>query len=122
MRKIWVAGFLGACIFSGCAGAHHATDGELADLYLSTLDDKHFAWCTADLDQCQKDIDKWQQTERGRVILREHEKEQTGKIHHAYEFTDAVEIGHVSATPTKYGPDLFPKNDTQNHTHRNAVP
>ncbi len=99
-------------MFSRCAGAHHATDGELADLYLSTLDDKHFVWCTANLDQCQKDIDNWQRTERGRAILREH----------ADDFTGAIEIGHVSAIPAKYGPNLFPKNGTENHTLRNAVP
>lgn len=121
MRRIWLPGLLGAFMFFGC-GAHHATDGELADLYLSTLDDKHFVWCTVDLEQCRKDIYEWKQTERGRALLREYEKEQKDEPQNTYEFGDDIETDDKSVIPTRYGPDLFPKNDRITHTHTNTGP
>ena len=123
MRKIWLAGFLGACILGGCPGAHYTTDGELADLYLSTLDDKQFVWCTMDLEQCRKDIDEWKQSEQGRAFLSEYEKEQTGDVHNTQEFSDGTEAGHtMSTTPTRYGPVLFPKNGGETPIQTNTVP
>ena len=110
MRGIWLVGLLGACILFGCTGVQHATDGELADLYLSTLDDKQFVWCTMDLEQCRKDINEWKQTELGRALLSEYKKEQMDKRNNVYEFSHDLETGStMSTSPTRYGPDLFLK-------------
>jgi hypothetical protein len=85
MRHICALGFIGLILlFGGCA-THSVTNDEQVDLYLSTLDDKHFVWCKLDLDQCRKDFEEWRLTARGRTIMKEFEKEdarQTYNTHH----------------------------------------
>jgi hypothetical protein len=90
MRKIGTLGLVTVFfILSGCA-SYSPDDAnqndEQVDLYLSTLDDKHFVWCELDLEQCRKDFEKWKLTPRGRTIIRGYEKEDTGQTyntHHA---------------------------------------
>ena len=75
MRNICALGFIGVfLLFGGCA-THSATNDEQVDLYLNTLDDKHFVWCKLDLEQCRKDFEEWRLTARGRMIMKEFEKE-----------------------------------------------
>ena len=74
------------CFFSGCAtySANYADSDEQVDLYLSTLDDKHFVWCELDLEQCRKDFEEWKITPRGRVIIKEYEKEKAGQTYNTH--------------------------------------
>jgi hypothetical protein len=73
--------FLGGC---ASQSAQYADKDEQIDLYLSTMDDKHFVWCTLDLDQCQSDFEKWKFTPRGRTIITEFEKEDTGQTYNTH--------------------------------------
>lgn len=88
MRKIGTLGLVTVFfILSGCASysANKADQNdEQVDLYLSTLDDKHFVWCELDLEQCRKDFEKWKLTPRGRTIIREYEKEDTGQTYNTH--------------------------------------
>ena len=78
MRNIYALGLVGFLVlFGGCA-SHHALQDEQVDLYLSTLDDKHFVWCELDLEQCQRDFEQWKLTHEGRKIIEEFEREDTG--------------------------------------------
>ena len=65
-------------LLGGCASHHTANDGQI-DLYLNTLDDKHFVWCEFDLEQCRYDFERWKLTTRGRRIIQEFEQENTGQ-------------------------------------------
>jgi len=84
MRNFCVLGLMGILlVLSGCV-SYSATKvdvdhEEQVDLYLSTLDDKHFVWCELDLAQCRRDFEKWKRTSRGRMIIREYEKADTGQ-------------------------------------------
>ena len=120
MRWLGLAGLLGACMFFGC-GAHHKAENDLADLYLSTLDDKHFVWCTLDVDQCQEDFLKWKQSQQGRTIISEHEKEQLSQTDTTHEFADSIESDDINVTPTKYGPNLYPQNGKITPTQSSVV-
>jgi len=88
MRKIGTLGLVTVLfILNGCASysANKADQNdEQVDLYLSTLDDKHFVWCELDLEQCRKDFEKWKLTSRGRAIIREYEKEDTGQTYNTH--------------------------------------
>jgi hypothetical protein len=66
MRNICALGFIGVFLLLGGCATHSATNDEQVDLYLSTLDDKHFVWCKLDLEQCRKDFEEWRLTARGR--------------------------------------------------------
>ncbi len=79
MRNICAPGFIGVFLLLGGCATHSATNDEQVDLYLSTLDDKHFVWCKLDLEQCRKDFEEWRLTARGRMIMKEFEKEDTGQ-------------------------------------------
>ncbi len=84
MRNCCAFGLIGVLVFiSGCA-PHYANNDEQVDLYLSTLDDKHFVWCKLDLEQCRRDFEKWKLTPRGRMIIREYEKEDTGQTYNRH--------------------------------------
>ncbi len=88
MRNCYTMVFVSVVLFlSGCAtySANHADINEQVDLYLRTLDDKHFVWCEIDLEQCQRDFENWRITPKGQVIIQEYKKEtagQTYKTHH----------------------------------------
>ena len=120
MRRKWLAGLLGACMFFGC-GTPHVAEEELADLYLGTLEDKHFVWCTLDVDQCRKDYLEWTQTEQGRTIISEYEKEQSGQMYHTHEIPDVIESDDARVSPSRYGPNVYPPNGKVTPTHTNAV-
>ena len=81
MRNICALGFIAVFLLLGGCATHSATNDEQVDLYLSTLDDKHFVWCKLDLDQCRKDFEEWRLTARGRMIMKEFEKEDTGQTY-----------------------------------------
>ena len=84
MRNIRTIGLVGVFMFLGGCASHHATNDERVDLYLSTLDDKHFVWCTLDLEQCRNDFAEWKGTPRGRMLIREFEKEETGQTYNTH--------------------------------------
>ena len=87
MRNSCVMAIVGLFLFfSGCAtySPNYADNDEQVDLYLSTLDDKHFVWCELDLEQCRKDFENWKITPRGRVIIKEYEKEKTGQTYNTH--------------------------------------
>jgi hypothetical protein len=87
MRNICTLGLVGFFVLlGGCAShdtthhtTHHTTNDEQVDLYLSTLDDKHFVWCELDLEQCRQDFEKWKRTARGSRIIAEFQQEDTGQ-------------------------------------------
>ncbi|MDH5699302.1 MAG: hypothetical protein OEZ41_05000 [Nitrospirota bacterium] len=83
MRNICTLGLVGFFILlGGCAShdtTHHTTNDEQVDLYLSTLDDKHFVWCELDLEECRQDFEQWKRTARGSRIIEEFEREDTGQ-------------------------------------------
>ncbi len=77
MRNICTLGLVGFLVFLGGCVSHHTANDEQIDLYLSTLDDKHFAWCELDLEQCRNDFEKWKRTTRGTKIIEAFEQEDT---------------------------------------------
>ena len=84
MRNICALGFIAVFLLLGGCATHSATNDEQVDLYLSTLDDKHFVWCKLDLEQCRKDFEEWRLTTRGRMIMKEFEKEDTGQTYNTH--------------------------------------
>jgi len=84
MRNICALGFIGVFLLLGGCATHSATNDEQVDLYLSTLDDKHFVWCKLDLEQCRIDFEEWRLTARGRMIMKEFEKEDTGQTYNTH--------------------------------------
>ncbi len=88
MRKIFVSGvILTFFIIHGCASpqVNTITHDDQLDLYLSTLDDKHFVWCELDIEQCRKDFETWKLTPRGQAILREYENEDSGQTYNTHD-------------------------------------
>lgn len=94
MRKLGDLGLVIVLVtLYGCASytdaqvdqSHPDRNDDQVDLYLSTLDDKHFVWCELDLDQCRKDFEKWRQTPRGRALIREFEKEGAEHVLHTHQ-------------------------------------
>ncbi|MDH5586430.1 MAG: hypothetical protein OEZ05_07345, partial [Nitrospirota bacterium] len=74
MRKLGALGLVTVLVaLPGCASytdnqvdqSQENRNDEQVDLYLSTLDDKHFVWCELDLGQCREDFEKWRRTPRG---------------------------------------------------------
>lgn len=122
MRKSFTIGLVGVfIILGGCASYSSKTvnNDEQIDLYLSTLDDKHFVWCELDLTQCRQDYEKWKFTPRGRAILREYEKEATGQTYNTHQVPNvfrthfvqgsqlAVEAGQNYAISGKPYPSIY---------------
>ena len=95
MRNICALGFIGVFLLLGGCATHSATNDEQVDLYLSTLDDKHFVWCKLDLEQCRKDFEEWRLTDRGRMIMKEFEKEDTGQTYNTHHLPNAFCRGFV---------------------------
>ena len=89
MRNICALGFIGVFLLLGGCATHSVTNDEQVDLYLSTLDDKHFVWCKLDLEQCRKDFEEWRLTARGRMIVKEFEKEDTGQTYNTHHLPNA---------------------------------
>ncbi len=81
MGNIWALGVVGFLVLlAGCASHHSPNNNdEQVDLYLSTLDDKHFVWCQLDLKQCRRDFEEWKLTTQGLSIIKEFERENTGQ-------------------------------------------
>lgn len=79
MRNICTLGLVGFFVLLGGCASHHSpnNDDEQVDLYLTTLDDKHFVWCELDLEQCRRDFEQWKLTPQGRRIIQEFERENT---------------------------------------------
>ena len=84
MRHIRALGFIGVFLLLGGCATHSVTNDEQVDLYLNTLDDKHFVWCKLALDQCRKDFEEWRLTARGRMIMKEFEKEDAGQTYNTH--------------------------------------
>ncbi|MBA3966969.1 MAG: hypothetical protein H0X47_14595 [Nitrospirales bacterium] len=85
MRYICTLGLVGFFLLLGGCASHHKANDEQIDLYLSTLDDKHFAWCELDLEQCRHDFEQWKLTPRGSRIIEAFEQEdarQPDNTHH----------------------------------------
>jgi len=84
MQHFRTVGLIGIFVFLGGCASHSTTNDEQVDLYLSTLDDKHFVWCELDLEQCRDEFEKWKLTPRGRMSLREFEQENTGQTYNTH--------------------------------------
>jgi len=84
MKHIRTLGLIGIFVFLGGCASHSTTNDEQVDLYLSTLDDKHFVWCELDLEQCRAAFEKWKLAPRGRMIIREFEQENTGQTYNTH--------------------------------------
>lgn len=98
MRNFCTLGFVSVFLFlGGCASysANNVDKDEQVDLYLSTLDDKHFVWCELDLAQCRNDFEKWKLTPRGRTIIREYETEATGQTYNTHQVTSVFHTRFV---------------------------
>ncbi len=96
MRTVGVLVLSGLMFLVSACVAHHTprptVNNKHIDLYLSTLDDKHFVWCKLDLAECRRDFEDWKQTPRGRMIIGEYQKEQI-------ELTDnAQDLPHLFPT------------------------
>ena len=98
MRNICAIGFIGVFLLLGGCATHSATNDEQVDLYLSTLDDKHFVWCKLDLEQCRKDFEEWRLTARGRMIMKEFEKEDTGQTFNTHHLPNVFRTRFVDET------------------------
>jgi hypothetical protein len=85
MRNICAFGIMSVFLLLGGCATHSATNDEQVDLYLSTLDDKHFVWCKLDLEQCRRDFEEWRRTTRGQMIMEEFEKEDTGQTYNTHQ-------------------------------------
>ncbi|MGP0591925.1 hypothetical protein ACTRXD_05195 [Nitrospira sp. T9] len=80
MRNNFILGVVGFFVLLGACASQHASNhnvDEQVDLYLSTLDDKHFVWCELDLEQCRRDFEAWKRTKQGLSIIKEFERENT---------------------------------------------
>lgn len=126
MRNPCIIALVGVFLFfSGCAtnSGIYADDDEQVDLYLSTLDDKHFVWCKLDLEQCRKNFENWKITPRGRVIIKEYKKEKTGQTYNTHKvpnvfrthFVDESQFieqdgnipkSRIEGAPQIFGPDV----------------
>ncbi|MEJ2230651.1 MAG: hypothetical protein P8X46_05665 [Nitrospirales bacterium] len=85
MQNILTLGFFIIFILlGGCAAHSPTTNDEQVDLFLSTLDDKHFVWCELDLEQCRNDFEEWKNTARGRMIIREFEQKDNGQTYNTH--------------------------------------
>jgi len=98
MRNICALGFIGVFLLLGGCATHSATNDEQVDLYLSTLDDKHFVWCKLDLEQCRKDFEEWRLTARGRMIMKEFEKEDSGQTFNTHHLPNVFRTRFVDET------------------------
>ena len=98
MRNICALGFIGVFLLLGGCATHSATNDEQVDLYLSTLDDKHFVWCKLDLEQCRKDFEEWRLTARGRMIMKEFEKEDTGQTYNTHHLPNVFRTRFMDET------------------------
>ena len=98
MRNICALGFIGVFLLLGGCATHSATNDEQVDLYLSTLDDKHFVWCKLDLEQCRKDFEEWRLTARGRMIMKEFEKEDTGQTFNTHHLPNVFRTRFMDET------------------------
>lgn len=99
MRNFCMLGLMGLFLFlGGCASssANYVDKDEQVDLYLSTLDDKHFVWCELDLVQCRKDFEEWKLTPRGRAIIREYEREATGQTYNTHQVPNVFRTSFVN--------------------------
>lgn len=80
MHKNCTLGVVGFFVLLGACASQHSSNhnvDEQVDLYLSTLDDKHFVWCELDLEQCRRDFEAWKLTKHGLSIIQEFERENT---------------------------------------------
>jgi hypothetical protein len=98
MRNICALIFIGVFLLLGGCATHSPTNDEQVDLYLSTLDDKHFVWCKLDLEQCRKDFEDWRLTARGRMIMKEFEKEDTGQAYNTHHLPNVFRTRFVDET------------------------
>ena len=98
MRNICALGFIGVFLLLGGCATHSATNDEQVDLYLSTLDDKHFVWCKLDLEQCRKDFEEWRLTARGRMIMKEFEKEDSGQTYNTHHLPNVFRTRFMDET------------------------
>ncbi len=109
MRKIGTLGLVTVLlILNGCASyssTNIAQNDEQVDLYLSTLDDKHFVWCELDLEACRHDYEKWKLTSRGRMIIKEYEKEDTGKTYNTHHVPNVFRTRFVDESQVTEGAD-----------------
>lgn len=126
----------GIIFLSGCAshsvkmdkqahGDHQGNVDEQVDLYLSTLDDKHFVWCELDLHQCRKDFQKWKLSSRGRTIIREFEKEDTGQTYNRHQVPNVFRTRFVEESQFKEAMDereIGRNNGEKNKTFGNLFP
>ena len=95
MRIISTLRLVGLFILLGGCAPHYPTKDTLVDLYLSTLDDKHFVWCELDPEQCRRDFEEWNLTPRGRMIIREFEQENTGQTYNTRHLPDVFRTRFV---------------------------
>jgi hypothetical protein len=98
MRKIFTCKLVGIFVLLGGCATHYTTNDEQVDLYLSTLDDKHFVWCELDLEQCRHDFEEWKRTPRGRMIIRGFEQENTGQTYNTHHLPNVFRTRFVDET------------------------
>jgi hypothetical protein len=82
MRNNCILGVVSLFVLLGACASQHSPNNnvdEQIDLYLSTLDDKHFVWCELDLEQCRRDFEAWKLTQQGLSMIKEFERENTGQ-------------------------------------------
>src|SRR5680860_694183 len=93
MRSMCTLGLVGFFLLLGGCATHHTANDEQVDIYLSTLDDKHFAWCELDPEQCRHEFEQWKVTARGSRIIEEFEQEDTGQTDNTHHLPNIFRTG-----------------------------
>jgi hypothetical protein len=112
MRDNRTLGFVCVVIFLGGCASYSANNANVSDeqidLYLSTLDDKHFVWCQLDPEVCRKDFEEWKGTARGRMIIKEFDKEDSGQAYNTHHLPNVFRTRFVDE-------NQFPKEMVGEH-------
>jgi hypothetical protein len=98
MRNNCTLGVVGFFVLLGACASQHSSNNnvdEQVDLYLSTLDDKHFVWCELDLEQCRRDFEAWKRTKQGLSIIKEFERENTDQLDNTQHLPNVFRIRFV---------------------------
>ena len=103
MGNVRTFGLVVAFVLLGGCASHFTANDEQVDLYLSTLDDMHFAWCELDLEQCRHDFEQWKLTPRGRMIIREFEQEPTGQTYNTHHLPNVFRTRFVDERQLEKG-------------------
>lgn len=115
MRNNCILGVVGFFVLLGACASQHSPNNpnnnvdEQVDLYLSTLDDKHFVWCELDLEQCRHDFEAWKRTAQGLSMIEEFKRENTGQQDNSQHLPNVFRTRFVEEG--RFGEEMAGKDD-----------